>query len=317
LTALLLVACAEPDKAPTPPPPAPTPPAAVVQPAPRPALPAPAPAPPPPREPTAGEKQQAQAIAQSTIELLGAGHDSQAAAELARALALDPTNKLALSLSRQISEDPQVLYGRESFAYVVKPGESLSLIAQRYMGDVYAFYGLARYNDIKVPRLVAGGQNIRVPGKAPAAGAASTEPAKPRNPPRSAEAAAPTPVAEPAASPPPAASTAPPAQATPSPAERAYRNGEAAEKSGHLDRALTDYQSAATLGSTAAPARVQAITAQLVEVNSRAARTALAKQDLDGSVRAWDRVLELSPDNSTAQLERQKVLRLKEALQKK
>ena len=66
-----------------------------------------------------------------------------------------------------------------------------------------------------------------------------------------------------------------------------------------------------------ADAKVQSVTARLVDVNSRAARAALARQDLDGSIRAWDRVLEISPGNETARLERQKVLRLKDALNKK
>ena len=311
---LLLAACAEPPKAPSPTPPPPPPSTPTSVPAPPPSPPA-LPPPPPLREPTSADRQQAQSIAQATIELLGVGNETQAAAELKRALALDPANKLALSLSRQISEDPQLLYGRESFAYVLKPGESLSLIAQRYMGDVYAFYGLARYNEIKVPRLVTGGQSIRVPGKAPAAGTTPAEPARPRPAARSAE-PAPSPPADavPAAAPPP---PAPPVDAGPSPAEKAYSSGEAAEKAGNLDSALADYKSAAALGSAAAPAKVRAVTARLVEVNSRAARAALAKQDLDASIRAWDQVLDLSPGNQTAQLERQKVLRLKEALAKK
>ena len=40
---------------------------------------------------------------------------------------------------------------------------ALSRIAGHFMGDIYMFYALARYNDIRVPRLVAGGQVIRVP----------------------------------------------------------------------------------------------------------------------------------------------------------
>jgi hypothetical protein len=67
---------------------------------------------------------------------------------------------------RQIKEDPQALLGRESFAYRVQPGESLSRIAQRFLNDLHLFYILARYNNIKVPRNLAGGQMIRVLAKA-------------------------------------------------------------------------------------------------------------------------------------------------------
>jgi tetratricopeptide (TPR) repeat protein len=307
---LLLAACAEAPKQPAPPPP----PAPVPQPV-EPPAPPPPPPPEPVREPTGAEKQQAQTIALAAVGLLGAGNEMQAAAELKRALALDPANKLAISLSRQISEDPQLLYaqyGRDSFAYAVKPGESLSAIAERFLGDKYAFYGLARFNDIKVPRQVAGGQSIRVPGKAPptAAMAEPVRPAKPRPPEPTNAPADPVPAAAAPASP-------PPPDPGPSPAEKAFRNGEALEKTNSLDKALAEYKVAAALGYAAAPAKVQGLTAKLVDSYSRAARAALARQDLDAAIRAWDRVLDLSPGNQTAQLERQKVLRLQEALNRK
>lgn len=103
----------------------------------------------------------------------------------------------------------------------------------------------------------------------------------------------------------------------PTPAEKAFRSGEALEKAGKLGEALADYKLAAALGLPAAPAKVQSVTARLVQFHTRTAREALAKQDLDGSIRAWDRVLELGPDNETARLERQRVLRLKENYKQK
>ena len=63
--------------------------------------------------------------------------------------------------------------------------------------------------------------------------------------------------------------------------------------------------------SSARPAPPEAISG-----TSTAARTAFAKQDLDGSVRAWDRVLDIDPDNNTAKLERQRALALKEKANK-
>jgi hypothetical protein len=38
----------------------------------------------------------------------------------------------------------------------------------------------------------------------------------------------------------------------------------------------------------------------------------MARQDLDGAIRSWDRVLAIDPVNETARLERQKALRLKD-----
>lgn len=170
-----------------------------------------APAPPPaPEGPPLDSPQAVQRALSTAVEHLEFGREDAAVDELQRVLYAEPSQRLALSLMRQIKEDPQTLFGRESFAYQVKAGESLSSIAGRFMRDVFMFYGLARYNDIKVPRQLAGGQTIRVPGKAPPPGPAPTP-----SPP------APPPPAPPATSVPTAPATAPaasaPAPTTPPP----------------------------------------------------------------------------------------------------
>jgi len=263
----------------------------------------PAPAPEPPPPPTPAQQQQAQKVAQGVVELLEGGNEDQARAELQRALSLDPSNKLALNLQKQMTEDPQATLGRESFPYVVRSGDTLSRIAGRFLGDIYAFHILARYNNIKVPRQVGEGTTIRIPGKAPPpepvrATRPATTPAKPAEP-------------EPAAAPPVVAAV-PAAPAEPSPGEKAFRSAEASAKAGNLERALADYKQAASLGFAAAGPKVDATSKRLVDTHSRNARSALARQDLDGAIKSWDKVLELEPANETAKLERQKALRLKE-----
>lgn len=278
----------------TPPPPAPPPPETpTVSP------PAPPPAPEPQTGPASPEKQaQALKIALSTMDLLEAGNEEQARSELQRALALDPNNKLSHNLLRQLNVDPVVALGKESFPYVVKPGETLSKIAQRFMGDIYSFYQLARYNDIKVPKQLAGGQVIRIPGKAPpVAKVVTPEPPAP----------APAPIPVPALAPVPA----PPA---PEPvALVAFRSAEAAERAGDLDRALTEYRRAGDHPGAATKAEL--LRKQLAARHTVLARTAFAKQDLDGTIGHWDRVLELDPANETAKLERRKALELKKKLE--
>ncbi len=116
---------------------------------------------------TPAMQQQAQRITMAALGLLEAGREDEAKAELQRALASDPNNKLALNLMRQIGVDPQAALGADSFSYTVRANETLSMIAGRFLGDIYAFYILARYNGIAVPRQVAGGQTLRIPGKAP------------------------------------------------------------------------------------------------------------------------------------------------------
>lgn len=262
--------------------------------------PAPAPAPEPPPPPTPVMQAQSQKVAQGVVELLEAGNEEQARAELQRALTLDPANKLALNLQKQMTEDPQATLGRESFPYVVRSGDTLSRIAGRFLGDIYAFHILARYNNIKVPRQVGEGTTIRIPGKAP-----PPETARPTRP----APAKPEPAAEPA---PPPVAAAPAAAAEPSAGEKAFRAAEASAKAGNLERALADYKQAASLGVAAAGPKADATSKRLVDTHSRNARSALARQDLDGAIKSWDKVLELDPANDTAKLERQKAIRLKE-----
>ena len=273
-----------------------------------------APAPSVPTGPvSAAAQQQAQRSAMTAVGMLETGHEDDARTELQRALATDPNNKLAQNLMRQITSDPMATLGRESFSYTVRPNESLSMIAGRYLGDIYSFYILARYNGIAVPRQVAGGQTLRIPGKerAPAPVVATRESRPP------APAPAPRVEKEPERTePPPPAAVAPAAPPEPTPAERALRAGEAAERGGNLEVAMVEYRKAASLNEAGADARVERVRKQLVQRYSLNARTAFAKQDLDGAIRAWDQVLGVDPANETARLERQRTLSLKDKAKK-
>jgi hypothetical protein len=260
----------------------------------------------PPRPPGAAApgsvvtQQQATKIAMAAANLLELGHEEQAKIELQRALTADPANKLALHLMRQITVDPVATLGRESFSYTVRPNDSMSSIAQRFLGDIYSFYILARYNGIAVPRQVSGGQTLRIPGKAP-------PPSVVREPVR-VEAPSPPPVV--------VAALPPPAPPEPSPGERAMRSAEAAERGGNIERAYDEYRRAAGLDQPGADAKANQMRKQLVFSYTMSARTAFAKQDLDGSIRWWERVLLVDPNNDSAKLERQRALGLKEKVKR-
>lgn len=196
---------------------------------------------------------------------LDQGQEDNAQDELQKILASDPSNKVAQGFMRQIKDDPNTLYGRESFAYKVAQGDTLASIAQRFMNDRDQFYGLARYNGIKVPRQLQLGQNIRVPGKArpPTKAPADTK--------STSDTKADTKPPEPVAAAAPAADTA----AEAAKAER--------DKKAVVDR-------------------------------TKAARSAMARQDVCGAIANWDAVLKIDPNNLTAQLEKAKAIELKKKL---
>jgi tetratricopeptide (TPR) repeat protein len=149
-------------------------------------------------------KEQANKLLRQAFESLDDGNEQKARAELEEALRLEPDNKQAACLMRGISADPVTTLGRESTPYTVRPGELLGRIAQRALGDVCEFYLLARYNQIRVPKALAAGQVIRIPGKvvlAPEAPVATPAPeaAPVEAPPRVGKPAAPDPAATKAA----------------------------------------------------------------------------------------------------------------------
>ena len=276
--------------------------------APREPEPEPIPAPPPAITPPAGPlspatQQQAQKIALASAEMLESGNEEQARAELKRAQGLDPQNKLSQNLLRQIAADPVTTLGRESFAYTVRPGDTLALIAQRFLHDPYMFYILARYNDIKVPKQVASGQVIRIPGKA--------QPPGPNPPPPPPPAPAPPPVPAPAPAPAPPPPPPPPPV---SPGAAAMGKAAAYERAGDLPSARAEYLKAASDNQPGASAKAEQVRKQLIARYGVNARSALARQDLDGAIGNWQRVLDLDPENATARLELERARGLKEKL---
>jgi LysM repeat protein len=229
-------------------------------------------------------------------ELLEAGSEDAARAELQQVLAADPNHKLAQLVLRQLSDDPVARLGPQSYAYTVKPGDSLSKLARQYLGDIHLFYLLARYNGIKVPRQLQEGQVIRLPGKAPVA-PASPSPAVPPPAPPVVETAVPAPPPPP---PPPRESEA----------DSLVKRGKALRAT-DVERAHDLFGQAAKLGHPEAPALAEDARKSLIAIYSREARKALARQDLDGSLKNWDKVLAIDPGNETALSEQRKVRALK------
>jgi LysM repeat protein len=158
--AALLAGCASPPPAPPAPVAAPAP---SVEAAPQPAAPA------APELTPAQAKAQAQKLALEAVDHLQSGDEPGARQALNTALGLDPANDLARKMSEQISADAQKELGPAFFRYTVQRDDSLSKLAQQYLGDRLRFYILAKYNDMANPSRLAAGQVIKIPGKASAA----------------------------------------------------------------------------------------------------------------------------------------------------
>lgn len=121
---------------------------------------APAPAAPPPLQPSNTTPPQRQHY---IIELLGAGKRDQARVEAQQLLKEQPANMEAQTFLNEIDIDPKTLLGAENFSYTVQPGETLTTLADRFLGDSNLFYALARYNNIDTPNDVAPGLQLLIP----------------------------------------------------------------------------------------------------------------------------------------------------------
>jgi LysM repeat protein len=292
----ILAGCATP---PPPPPPAPKPAEPVVE-APKPAAPA------EPQLPPAQAKAEAQKLAISAIDMLQNGDEANARATLEKATGMDPANDLARKLLDQIKADAQAELGATFFRYTVQRDDTLSKIAQAYLGDRFRFYILAKYNDIANPGKLAAGQVIKIPGRQPATPPASAGGRPPAAPAAAAPAAEPAPAAAEAEAPKKAASSL-------------MQQGIEQQKSGNLEAAYATFSEAARSepGNKDAILQRDAVKVALVRRYDREATQAYQRQNLDLAIRKWDQILELDPNNQKAKLERGRAVELQKKMSEK
>jgi tetratricopeptide (TPR) repeat protein len=263
-----------------------------------PATPAPAAAPAAPEIPPAEARPMAAKLALQAVDQLQGGDDIGARATLEQALKLDPNNELARNLNNQINADAQRELGSTFWRYTVQPGESLSRLAQQYMGDRFRFWILAKYNDIPNPSRLAAGQVIKIPGRQPAT-----------PPPVAAEPAAPSAPAARAPEPePPRAADAVVADA--------MKRGAEQERANNLEAAYATYVDVVARypSNSEAVKKRDATKASLIRTLDREASQAFQRQNLDLAIQKWDRILELDANNRKARLERERALDLKKRM---
>lgn len=111
------------------------------------------------------ERDDGRALRQQAMSHLNRGEAGTATRLLQERLEEAPGDERARNLLRQIEADPQDYLGRESFAYEVQPGESLTVLAQRFLGSHTEFFILARYNGLENPSRLRVGQTLRIPSE--------------------------------------------------------------------------------------------------------------------------------------------------------
>lgn len=211
----------------------------------------------------------APALEIQAIELLDRGAIQHARTKLDCALELRPGSYRARSLIEQLDADPEQRLGRTHFQYRVNSNDTLSKLAERFLGSSLNFVILARYNAIAVPADLKAGQLLKIPGDRPAVVEAAPEM------PREAISA------------------------------RSLRDQAlAAEKAGDLERAYTLIDRARELDATIPNLNAQH--AQIKDALIASIEEVAYAQEVTGSVNAavelWRKVLAIDAGNIPAQL---------------
>jgi len=248
------------------------------------------------------------------IALIQQGDTAEARRHLNATLEKKPRNRVATSLLEQLDADPRQMLGAASFPYQVQSGESLSLIAKKFMGDPLMFVILARYNGIDDPSRLEVGRTLQIPEK--------YRSAKPRPEPlpvemdaeeqaamqsaiEDAEAMAPATDEAPAQSLPEApAAVEPVAEAEPEPAEmdtaaRAFDEARTLYEQGDYKDAVVKLEMA-LIADPDAKARYSGL---LVDAYSGYAAQLEREGDLAKARDTLNRALEVAPDNSAIVLD--------------
>ncbi|MGN2242517.1 LysM peptidoglycan-binding domain-containing protein [Frateuria sp. GZRR33] len=226
---------------------------------------------------------------------LQSGHYAEGERQLRRYLAAYPDDRAAQAMLRQLTVDPEEALGHASRPYVVRPGDSYSTLAARFLGDGGRFLILARYNDSADPSMLRVGQTLRVPASRLAAGT------RPEGPVQS--------TAEPSAAPAADGSGVAKARRLQDESLALLHKGQHSQALERMDQALdADPQ----LPPSGADAR--ALRQQLVSVYHQRAIVLYRDQQLDQAISLWNRVLAIEPDFEPATVYRARALELKQRL---
>jgi tetratricopeptide (TPR) repeat protein len=232
----------------------------------------------------------------TALDLLEGGEPESARAELTLYLQDQPNSGIARSLLEQIDTPIAEFFPAEYQEVTLQSGESLSTLAGNYLGSVYLFHSLARYNGIAEPRKLTAGQVIRIPLTEEAVAAFAAGPSGDREAEASSEVSV---ASEPA--------PAPELETKSEPEIKSESRPPAA------DPVIID---SPVVGEMAAAAQSAEESSPLADVESlhREALDAYRAQNLDKAISLWDQALALDPQHENARLYRSQAVELREKL---
>ena len=98
-----------------------------------------------------------------SIQQLEVGNADVASVELNEYLTSTPDSSRARHLLKQINTPANEFYPAEFFIVELAFGQSISTLAQHYLGNALEFYALAKYNGIENPSRINTGSKIKIP----------------------------------------------------------------------------------------------------------------------------------------------------------
>lgn len=210
--------------------------------------------------------------------LLEEGRAAPARLELLEYLKIKPGSTVAQDILAQIDMPPGEYFPEDFHVIQLKSGQSLSTLSKTYLGSVYQFHALAKYNGIARPNKTRVGQRIRIPLTMSAREALRAQAAESEIVPAAADGMLtnpdPLPEPEPVLVP--------------------------------VEDALVELEEA--------PAPEPVVSQEQADALHRKALNAYRAQDLDKAIGLWDELLELVPDYESASIYRSQAVELRNKL---
>lgn len=246
-----------------------------------PAAPVAAPPPPPPAAPVAPPVA-VRPLGSIINDDLQHGHYAEGEAALRAYLVEHPKDRLAQSMLRQLTADPQRTLGPVGSSHVVEPGESYSTLAKRYLGNAQLFLILARYNHAAKPAMLRVGEKLQLPASGRVAGDAAAADGN-------AGASA-------------SSSAGPSAESPAARSQRLQRESLQLLGAGHEAQALARLDAALATDPGLASDRdgAQALRQRVVASCHQRAIVLYRDQKLESAIALWDRVLAVEPSYEPA-----------------